>query len=173
MTWEIVAAVSEFIGSIGVIITLVFLAIQIHQNTTSIKAQSELEMSFRISDWYSRVNNNPALGEIFDNAFKDPDSLNNGELAQFLWHISELYSIYEGCYYLYRKGDIEKNSWNSKMEAATHLLDNPLVAKWWELKSAPLSEEFRSHIQGLKSKPTNWRQTTSNDFNKQFNQGLG
>lgn len=40
MGWDAIGAVSEFIGSLVVFLTLIYLSVQIRQNTKSMKAQT-------------------------------------------------------------------------------------------------------------------------------------
>ena len=53
MNWEAIGATGEIIGAVGVIVTLVYLAIQIRQNTASLKSstlQARLEASAGLHD---------------------------------------------------------------------------------------------------------------------------
>ena len=53
MNREAIGLIGEIVGAAGVIFTLAFLALQIRQNTSSVRAQSEIGMSFKIADFHS------------------------------------------------------------------------------------------------------------------------
>ncbi len=40
MNWEAISAVSEAVGAVTIVITLIYLAIQVRQNTASVKADA-------------------------------------------------------------------------------------------------------------------------------------
>ena len=75
MTLDQLANFGEFIGGLGVIISLIFVGIQIRQNTNSIRAQSELDLSQRYADLHGRANLNSELPRIWDKAISDPENL--------------------------------------------------------------------------------------------------
>jgi len=41
MNWEAIGAIGEVLGALGVIVTLVYLAFQIRQNTSALKLNAE------------------------------------------------------------------------------------------------------------------------------------
>jgi len=156
MNWDAIGAIGEIVGAAGVLFTLGFLAIQIRQNTSSIKAQSELELSLKIAEWHGRVTSNPELAALYEQAVSNSEAMSIEDAAKVLWHFAELFYIYEGIFFLYKKGDISKESWGTKMGAAKNLLKIEIIRKWWDARSAPLSEEFVDHINGLRGTEGRW-----------------
>ena len=148
MNWEAAGAIGEILGAAGVIATLGYLAIQIRQNTESLRATSEHGLSQQSADWMSRMASQPELSRIYDAAADDPTSLTPEELSRFGWVVGELFMIYEGHYQLYRKGLITESSWKGKDKVMHGLLQNPVVAEWWAERLTPFSEEFYDHIEG-------------------------
>ena len=61
MNWEAFGAIGEVVGAIGVILTLGFLALQIRQNTKGLVAETEMQMNFKLADWFSRIGSDPEL----------------------------------------------------------------------------------------------------------------
>ena len=59
MNWDAISALSEFIGAIAVVVTLIYLAVQVRQNTQSIKT--------------STLQANTALWNSMFSAIADPD----------------------------------------------------------------------------------------------------
>ncbi|MCZ6460042.1 MAG: hypothetical protein O6766_11860, partial [Gammaproteobacteria bacterium] len=56
-------ALGEFLGSIGVLLTMVYLAVQIRQNTSTIRMNAEQEKS----KWWNSFNQELALdGELIE-----------------------------------------------------------------------------------------------------------
>ena len=81
MNWEAIGAVGEIVGALGVIVTLAYLATQVRQNTDSMQASSELNLSNRSADWMSMMALNPELSIIHDKAEENPESLAPEERA--------------------------------------------------------------------------------------------
>lgn len=156
MDLEQLANIGEFLSGIAVLISLIYLGVQINQNTKSVRAQSELEMNQRFADWHGRANSNPELSRIWDAAAEDWESMNSEDIRRYRWFIAELFLIYEACFQLYQKKDISNDSWNSKMDALKVLLGHPLILEWWESRMTPMSNEFRDHLDALRTTDSSW-----------------
>jgi len=61
MNWDAVGAVAELIGALGVIASLIYLAIQIRQNSQSVKAESVRELLSQSSDLFLGAATSPEL----------------------------------------------------------------------------------------------------------------
>ncbi|MEQ8693868.1 MAG: hypothetical protein RIC85_00875 [Gammaproteobacteria bacterium] len=138
-------------AAIATVATLVYLAIQIRQNTDSVQTSSELSLSHQMSDWAKEAINNPNIAKIWDTAASEPLSLDDDERILYLWFVFQLFLIVEGHYQLYAKKRISERAWMAKAGAALGLINNPLVAAWWDLKIAPFNPAFVDHINTLRS----------------------
>ena len=54
MNWEAAAAIAEWIGVIAVVASLVYVALQLRQNTHTVKAATELETGRMWSEFHAR-----------------------------------------------------------------------------------------------------------------------
>jgi hypothetical protein len=130
MNRDAIGAVAELLGAIGVILTLIYLAAQIRQNTSSSRTTAEVSFGQDFIDWHARVNAQPELGRIWDAALENPDALSKDEVRRFIFVIAELFLIFEGQYKLFQKGYISADSWRSKTEMMLGFLRNSLVEQW-------------------------------------------
>ena len=151
MNWEAVGAIGEIIGAIGVIATLGYLAIQVRHNSESMLSASELGLSERSADWMSHMTTSAELTALYDRAADEPDSLTAMERVRFKWLIGELFMIFEGYFQLYSKGRLAEDSWRDKSQSIYGLLQNPIIADWWEMRLTPFSSEFVNHINANRS----------------------
>ena len=146
----------EFVGAIAVVATLGYLAFQIRQNTESLRMSAELAVSQQTSDFAARVRAQPDMVKLWDSAASDPASLSPEDKSQFRWIIAELLLTYEGQYQLLKRGHISEEAWKSKADMMIGLLANPVVWEWWSPRMAPVSEEFRDHLDSL-SPSSGWK----------------
>lgn len=156
MNLEQLANVGEFLGGVAVVVSLIYLAVQIRQNTNSVRAQAELGMNTRFADWHGRVNDHPDLSRIWDTATEDSENMSDEDIRRYRWLIAELFLIYEGWFQLYLRSGISDSSWNTKMDALKVLLDHPVISEWWESRMTPLSDEFRDHLNHLRTTDSSW-----------------
>jgi len=143
----------EFIAAIATVITLIYLAVQIRQNTQSVQRSAETALSHHVAAWSGEVVRNPELGRIWDAAATEPESLTDDEKRQYLWYVAQLFELYEGQFHLYLDGNIPERSWDSKAVFMATLLKLPLVSAWWESGLAPLSSDFVAYVNELRLSP--------------------
>jgi uncharacterized membrane protein len=147
MTIQDLGSLGEFVAAIATIATLIYLAIQIRQNSESIRMSAETEVSKQFAEWASLVVNNPEIGRIWDAAADDPKALTDDEIRQFLWFAFELLLLCEAQYHLYLKGHMTEESWSAKANMFLGFINNPIISKWWDTGLGPLSPQFREYVE--------------------------
>jgi len=149
VTIQDVGSIGELVAAIATVATLGYLGLGIRQNTESVRLSTELELSKLVIDFHARVTGQPDLLRIWD-AAADPSSLGPEDIRRFRWLVAEWFLIYDGQYDFYRKGHLSEGSWRPKIDSCIGLLENPIVAGWWEKRQAPLSREFREYIESIR-----------------------
>jgi hypothetical protein len=84
MNWDAVAAIAETAGALLVVATLVYVSIQIRQNTENARAATELEVSRRFSEVSKRILDDAELQRIWD-AVATGEKLSPEEYRHYLW----------------------------------------------------------------------------------------
>lgn len=143
MNWDAVGALAELLGAIGVIVTLFYLALQVRQNTKTVKAATELETGRLWSDVHGRVAHSPDMAAIWDRGLTDERTLSPAEKQRFIWFVAEYLFLVESLYRQWRMDYLSDASWEPHRRTAIGLLSNPLVRRWWDSGVSPFSAEFR------------------------------
>jgi hypothetical protein len=63
--WEAVGAFGEIIGAAAVVLSLVYLAVQVRQNTGALRAAAAAEAVAAIREFNGRIIDDPEINEIF------------------------------------------------------------------------------------------------------------
>lgn len=159
MNWEVIAALAELLGAIGVILTLVYLAFQIRQNTRAIKGQTLSNVTQNVfTELVPFVGEN--IGPIWLKAITDPDQLTNEENGQLdAWMIGSFQSR-QNEFTQYKLGALDESVWKSMHRPIEENLGNPYGRKWWrELGRPRLMPEFVEFVEGL-----NWHEKDTKVF---------
>ena len=82
---ELLGNYGEFIGSIGVVVSLFYLGVQIRQNSISTKAQAVQSTSDRMIDISLTMAADETWPDLFNRAGDDFDSLTPGERGRAGW----------------------------------------------------------------------------------------
>ncbi len=142
--------IGDFIGGIAVLITLVYLALQIRQNTRSTRTQSWQAAVASVSDWSREVGRDPESMRILQSGSADFDSLSDLEQAQFNLLMTSLLRNCENIHYQYINGAIEESTWSGWAERTISVLDPPGARAWWRTTSAAFSPDFQEFVRQAK-----------------------
>lgn len=115
MNWEAIGAIGETLGAIGVIVTLVYLAAQLRQNTRALRSnswQAIQDAEQRFDDLFSK---DPAVCELWVRGSSDGlQSLDNdAERFQFTSLAKQLIDQFQTHHYQYERGLIEPEMWET------------------------------------------------------------
>ena len=105
------ANLGSFIGGVGVLLTVVYLAIQIRQNTKSNRGASYQAAVAAISEWSRQVGLDRSAARIVSAGTQDPGALGEEEAAQFRYLIVSLMRNFENIHYQYCSGAISPDAW--------------------------------------------------------------
>lgn len=156
MTIQDWGSIGELLAALATIATLGYLALQIRQNSESVRMSAEIDLSQQVVDWHARVTSDPELIRIWDAAATDPKAMNSKDIARLRWLSAEVFLMYEGQYEFYKKGYIKDEAWLPKMDTLRGMLKNPVILEWWELRMAPFGDSFYEYIQSLRSQSGSW-----------------
>jgi hypothetical protein len=147
MNWEAVGAVAELLGALGVIISLVYLATQIRQNTRSVRMSSHHGIVDQFNQTSLAAVQDPELIELITRGLTDPGSLSEGEQARFFLFIMTLFRTYEELYQLDRKGLADHELWQARHRSMRTWLARPGVRAWWSTDwSEMFVDSFRTMV---------------------------
>jgi hypothetical protein len=160
MTLSELADIGEFLGGLAVVVSLVYLALQIRQNsrqvlanTDSVQAGAVLESTRLNLNFHEMMATNPDLVEIWDIGLTNPAALSDQQKRRFVWVVSELFVQFDGLYSLTQRGVLPAENWEVSERNMGGFLLNPLVKSWYESRVTPLSPDFCRRIELLLESP--------------------
>lgn len=148
---EALGNIGDFVSGIGVVATLVYLVLQIRQNTRElehnselVRASAELETARLMADWHGVGVNSPDLVRIWGlHMVKGASALTAAERGRLVWFIAQYFTIVEGLYRQHRRGFLSPDSWLPYERTLSGLLRKPLVSEFVTSTTSAFSEDFR------------------------------
>jgi len=113
VTLNDLGSLGEFISGLAVVVTLVYLAIQIRHNTRAVRSsmhQDMVESTLRIAE---SVSDNADIAGIVLKAEEGYDDLTEEELIRFEAYAERVFSNFESVFYSYRNSMLEEDLWES------------------------------------------------------------
>ena len=146
MSLEDLGNIGEFVAAVAVVVSLIYLAVQIGQNTRWLRA-SLADVHFRgVADWLSNVASNSELGKTFFVGLQQFEDLSDGEQRQFLFLILSLFKTYERLHYQYCQGNVEEALWNREAAPLLLFIQSSVFDTWWKARRDWFQEDFQYEI---------------------------
>jgi hypothetical protein len=149
LNWEAIGASGEVVGAIGVIVTLVYLAAQIRQNTKALNAATFQANTELWLDWYLGVAEAGA-SEAYGRGMTGRADLDARSFQRFFLICRSQFLVFENQYYQYRHGALEEGAflgYEGIMKSAT--LAWPGMRAFWQINRHGYSPDFVAYVDGL------------------------
>lgn len=153
-TAQLLGNFGEFIGAIAVVVTLVYLAVQIKQSATSAVANA----------YQSWVSANVGINVAMSNAHQskmiltgnmDPTKLTEESAGGYIMLHLAMFQMGQATDYLYRSGSLDRELWDAEMNRLAVILRTPAVSQMWDAGvRSQLAPSFVSLLEARKRSAT-------------------
>lgn len=147
MNWDAVGAVSELIGALAVVATLLYLAAQIRQNTTSVRAATFQTIMGAATAFNESLSRDADLLRVFTTGLTAYGELGREDAARFHFQILSLVRRGENFHYQMQLGLLEDEAWEGLRTSLLQLLGTPVARTWWKQNERLINADFRSFIE--------------------------
>jgi hypothetical protein len=148
MNLESLAQLGEFAGGIGVILSLIYLAVQVRGNTRSQQADITARVLNRMAAFQHTFGFDAEANAFFIKGINDPTQFNIEERTRFAWLLTEFFSAFEFLLQQYKVGNIDEDTWHRWSKTFDWWLTFPGVRAAYEGRSTPYTQLFTDYIEG-------------------------
>ena len=138
------------LANLGVIAGIIFLAIEIRQNTEMVRSQTRdsiTEKQIALFEWWATSTENNRVRILGDRLELDLDS---PEAAQYAWMIAGNLRLWENEWYQYQRGLFEPEEFEPRLNIWRRMVNSPGVVRVWnEGQREAFSPEFAALIDSL------------------------
>lgn len=153
MTLQDLGAIGDLVGGVGVILSLVYVASQIRQNSRLLEQNSrqlQASMYFATNDsfvrWWALLATDGDTASVWRRGLRG-ESSSVEERARFQAPFASLMSTYENNFVQQQLGAVHRDTLKVSRESLRRLFDAPGGRDWWERHSRHhLAPEFREAV---------------------------
>ncbi len=113
MTLEQTANLAEIFGVFAIVVSLIYLTLQVRQNTRTTRLETVQAINTEFNSWLDMVASNRELAEIYHRGMFDLQSLDATQQIQFTLTISRFLRTAHELYFQWREGAIDTAFWHS------------------------------------------------------------
>jgi len=156
MSWEAVNAISQLVGSIAVVFSVLYLALQVHRSTRVARLATQDSAATALRDVTKPLMENAELERIWRVGLEDLSALSVEDRARFFHAAYQFLKAFETIHFHYVYGLMDKQLWDGWHGLLRHYIIAPGIAHYWKLRPEVFSERFRKFVDTLEP-PTNQR----------------
>ncbi len=146
MDLQQLANIAEIVGMLVIAITVIFLTLQMRQNTKALHSNAAQNAHEMISDVYELMIVDPALTNVFIRGMRDPATLSEVETAQFTMYWMRNFFCFQNWYYQSQQGVLDEQFWSSYSAILTDIYQTPGIRQFWERRGHYYSKDFRTYL---------------------------
>jgi hypothetical protein len=156
MNWEAVSAIAQLIGSVAVVLSVLYLGVQVHRSTRVAKLATQDAAATALRDVTKPFMENPELARIWRVGLEDLSALSVEDRARFFHATYQFLKAFETIHFHYIYGLMDRQLWEGWRGLLRHYVAAPGIAHYWNLRPDVFSERFRKFVNALEP-PTEQR----------------
>ena len=139
----------EMMGGVGVILSLIFVGIQIRENNRATMSAMASASVDSISAWYFEIGNDDQSSALLYQYLANPSSLSPEQKFQAAMNLHGLFLIFQNTYYLVNEGTLEQSILHSLTEAIVGVKEQPGFLLFWKQRRSIFLEGFQEYVDSL------------------------
>ena len=160
MTLENINTIAQTIAALAVLVSLIFVGVQLRQNTRAIRASAGFEGTHSWATLNEQILQLPdaqlmPMLQAFDPE-KTLDDFSEIEQVRISTVQLALFQKLEGLYFLYKYGSVDAALWETRRQWAGGAIKLPVLRQWWAIQKAQSiwTEEFVAVIETARDAST-------------------
>ncbi len=148
MPLEQLANIAEVFGMLVVAITLIFLTVQMRQNTKILHSSATHSVHDQVgTQIYRPLAMDHSLADLFVRGLDDPSCLSTVETGRFFaFWMNALFTV-QNWFYQWREGALDEAFWTSWSKILTNIYASPGFRLFWEQRKYLFTEEFTNYCE--------------------------
>lgn len=151
MTLEQMYFICEIVAAIAVIMSLIYVGVQVKENTKATRATAAQSFVDTMNGYVGLINSSGNLADVLDRGSAGLANVRGGEVIQFSAFHDQSFITFESFFYQWRDGILDERLWDTYRHALVDLLHMKGGAEWWGNRCHWFSEDFVREVERLKS----------------------
>jgi hypothetical protein len=134
------------VANLGVVAGIVFLAIEIQQNTAVTQSSVEQEITSSRIDFAMRIAENEDFAASLFRMRESPEQATQEDVYRYESLIAAVFLLAEGAYRQYKLGFLPAEGWEPYQELLKTYMRNGIARNWWITDTYVFSPDFQEAV---------------------------
>ena len=149
MNWDAVGAGAELLGAIATVATLVYLSVQIRQNTKMGQIDTKATRSEQRFQQSAFIAQSSEVNRLFWTGLHNPESLDVDEYRYFESIFGAYLYAFEAAFGLHKEGALSESEWTGQIASVTWLLPLPGFQQYWSTWGDQYPTDYSTFIESM------------------------
>jgi hypothetical protein len=146
MELEFVSKIAEIVSGLAVVVSLIYVGVQVSQNTRALRATTYNEVTRNSVAILSPMFAQAEFTEFLHRMQSAPDAATPAEKLRFHITLLTAFRHWDNLYYQHRNGTLEREMWDSYDRTLTNWLANPVWRDWFRANASFYNESLRALV---------------------------
>ena len=142
MNWDMLAALGQLAAAIVGIPSLIYLAVQIREQTKERRLSAVNELTVQWGDLTRSLHDNPEFAALFLRGVQSFVELDAVSKLRFSAFFNRFFKNFEGMYFSYIDKILNESHWGEIERTMSDFIAYPGVQEWWKTRRHWHTEEF-------------------------------
>jgi hypothetical protein len=148
MNWEAIRTISEVVGALAVVLSLVYVGVQIRQNTRQVKVATH-DGTTRDFRQFTRQMLASGLTQVFARGLEDHASLSEEQKLEFAFMMYDVFKAFENVHYHYLHGTLGEDAWAGWRRFIASYASAPGAQHYWGVRKDIFTQDFQRFVEEL------------------------
>lgn len=145
--------IAQVIGALAVVISLVYVAIQVRHSASEVRAASGNAANLAMQNWYLEMGSNPQCSSLILKALTSQEPLPRDEEYQFMMMLHAAFLALQNSYFLALEGTIDAELREALTAVIMAVKDLPGFPRFWQQRQPYYLPGFTNYVEGLLARP--------------------
>jgi hypothetical protein len=140
---------AEVVSAIAIVISLIYVGVQVTDNTSATRSATASHANTEFIDWYTHLSSDAETMSIWYRGIREPESLDQEEQLRFIFLLHIILLQYQNNFYLVQEGTLDRRVLDSITLTLTTIKGTDGFELYWSLRKDLFYPEYKNFIEGL------------------------
>lgn len=144
-----IAQIAEILGGIAILISLLFVGIQLRENTKATRASTATSTIEVMSNWYITMGTDEESSASFWRFLSNPESFSQEDRLQHIYNLHSLFLAFQNSYVLTQDGTLDIRIHESLTQVINGVKEQPGFLLYWKSRKSIFFKEFQDYVDNI------------------------
>ena len=140
---------AEIVSALGLVISLIYVGVQVTDNTSAMRSETASNASTEFIDWYTHISADPELVDVWLRGVTAPETLDEQQRLRFVFLLHIIMLQFQNNYYLVEEGTLDEKMLSAINNTLATIRGTPGFELYWSRRRELFYPDYRAFVERL------------------------